>query len=368
MLTTSGAESKNIHFLINNNKVNETTRDSNIELVRIIAMSMIVIFHFIIHSLKPEYFPGNLYYYLIPWVFDGVNLFFLISGYFLIKLSLKSIFRFLFIILIFQIVNILILHGLDINLSKYKILFTIIFPASAGPYWFLEVYYILLITAPIINLGLETLSKKKLSHFCIIFSFIVIFSCGIGDNMCNPTGFSYIQALYLYVIGFFIRKNKEVLTKNHKFLYLLIFLISTSMAMIGYGETHREYFRAYNNIFTLSSSISLFIWLTSFKFRNKFINSVASCSLGLYLLQDGYFGRLYFRKFMEDIFLSAPTIFSALLYYFLIFIGFWIASWIITKVIFVILNPLLNKLSSITIFKFKINELFSFSQSTKILK
>lgn len=74
-------------------------RQSNIELLRIVAMSMIVIGHFLYHGVTKENMPRFLYELLYTYCRDGVNLFFLISGFFRIKSTVKSVARLVFTVL-----------------------------------------------------------------------------------------------------------------------------------------------------------------------------------------------------------------------------------------------------------------------------
>ena len=64
--------------------MNTKTRNSNIELLRIIAMMFIVIWHISVHAQKGELPSHN---YIISITITGVNLFLLITGYFGIRLK-----------------------------------------------------------------------------------------------------------------------------------------------------------------------------------------------------------------------------------------------------------------------------------------
>ena len=59
--------------------MNTKVRKSNIELLRIIAMMFIVIWHISVHAQKGEL---NSHNYIVAFCTTGVNLFILISGYF----------------------------------------------------------------------------------------------------------------------------------------------------------------------------------------------------------------------------------------------------------------------------------------------
>ena len=74
---------------------NKTRRSSNIELLRIVLMSMIVLWHFIVHGIglaHPEAYESSEQNLAIPAIVGTllcyhVNCFIFISGYFGIKLS-----------------------------------------------------------------------------------------------------------------------------------------------------------------------------------------------------------------------------------------------------------------------------------------
>lgn len=78
-------------------------RDSNLELLRIVAMSMIVIYHIFVHGISPVYVGSHsiLTVWYVPFIF-GVNLFILISGYYGIRLSWKSFLSLMWIIVFYS--------------------------------------------------------------------------------------------------------------------------------------------------------------------------------------------------------------------------------------------------------------------------
>lgn len=75
------------------------------ELLRIVAMSMIIIGHFMVHAIFRDIPDSRVHHFLTPFFICGVNLFFLLSGYFKIRLSLSSIFRLIVLIISFRLVS-----------------------------------------------------------------------------------------------------------------------------------------------------------------------------------------------------------------------------------------------------------------------
>lgn len=97
--------------------------DSNIGLLRVTAMSLIILHHMMVHGLNPgvhSILYANLSSTIYPVLEIGVNLFFIISGYFGVKLSLQSILKLAFIIFLFTIVNYLICLPFNIYPTLHK--------------------------------------------------------------------------------------------------------------------------------------------------------------------------------------------------------------------------------------------------------
>lgn len=318
-------------------------RESSMELLRIVAMTMIVIHHFLIHGIKPENLPDNLYYLLDPFFLIGVNLFFLISGYFKVKFSLKGILKFTFVVFFFGVVNLFLLYFFNNYVSLSEVVRLILFPISSSPYWFLSVYFILIIISPVLNFFIDNLMLSQYNKFLIIFSFITIYSCGLGYNYSAHFGYSLIQCIYLYFVASYLRINKDLFKNKSKYAFLITFILLTvANSIFSYNTPNSPYFRNYNGIFILMSSFSLFIFFTRVKFKSIIINSIASAALGCYLLQDGHFGQQFFYSYMNEVYLQSSNLAAVLLNFSGIFIGFWILSWILTKIENLWSVPLIN--------------------------
>lgn len=150
-------------------------RNSNIELLRVTAMSLIILHHMMVHGLNPgvhSILYANLSSTIYPVLEIGVNLFFMISGYFGVKLSLQSILKLAFIIFLFTIVNYLICLPFNIYPTLEDIFLNVLFPISKANYWFISVYLRIIMVSPLINMGLNGLDRNKLRSFIVVFTFL----------------------------------------------------------------------------------------------------------------------------------------------------------------------------------------------------
>ena len=131
---------------------------------------MIVIGHFLYHGITEREMSRFLYVLICTYCSVGVNLFFLISGYFRIRSVMKSIARLVFTVLFFDCVNYMLLYFTAGPAALYDWIPTLFFPVFRSPYWFLQVYLFLIICSPLINRGIDGMTLNKLRLFILFFS------------------------------------------------------------------------------------------------------------------------------------------------------------------------------------------------------
>lgn len=134
-------------------------RDSKIEFLRIIAMFLIILGH-IIYYTNWHYTAMTLSHQVSIqslWIGAklGVNLFFIITGYFLIRQTALKSFKIahLWITTLFYSWTILMLTLIFYpHLLKLEPLIKSIFPIFGGYYWFITAYIFLILLAPILSI------------------------------------------------------------------------------------------------------------------------------------------------------------------------------------------------------------------------
>ncbi|MCO6541786.1 MAG: acyltransferase family protein [Lactobacillus sp.] len=163
-------------------------RDSKIEMLRIISIFLIILGHIIVVT-KWDFFNMTIFHVVsieTMWIGAklGVNIFFLITGYFLIN---KSSFRInatikIWLITIFYSWILTILSIIFFpNILKINHIFSVrhniqfIFPISYGTYWFITVYIVLMLLSPFINKFLKNLSQSEFLLILIV-GFIYLFN------------------------------------------------------------------------------------------------------------------------------------------------------------------------------------------------
>lgn len=300
-------------------------RSSNIELLRIVSMSMIVIHHFLLNAITPAAIPNNLFAVLDSFVYAGVNVFFLISGCFLIKLSFRSIVKFAVTIFYFCVINIILSLITGIPVGKSIYLKTLFYPISGGQYWFIQVYFMLMLTAPLINAGIKSFTKEQLRNLLILFSAGILYSCAIS----SLASYSYLQGLYLYVLGYYLYTYRPF-SRVSAGMFLLIFIICCLLSGLGGYMTSDVYFGRYNNVFMIVGAVSLLLCFERFDFHSSIVNAISGAALGCYLLQDGYYGSMYFYMWQSDYVGTHGLGFGTIMMFTVSFLSIWALSFVLT--------------------------------------
>lgn len=275
-------------------------RQSNMELLRIIAILMITMHHTIIDKYRGSIVDGNVLLdgwqintILNSFVYIGVNLFVLISGYFGIKFKWKGVLNLFIMCVFYMFINLLvstyILHA-D-SFSFRTIIYRSLNAFTQTSKWFVLAYTVLYFISPFLNAAIEYMSKEQykralilLSIYCLYFGFIR------RVNLFNDTGYSVGQFIWLYFIAGYIRKfNIADKAKKHKFLLCSIYLgcciMWAVLTIINNNGFHIPLWRqtTYNNPFTWSASIAFFCIFTTYSFHSKWVNYIAKSALAVYL-------------------------------------------------------------------------------------
>lgn len=295
---------------------------------------MIIIHHFLHHVIPVASYHGT-YAYVYPFFVYGVNLFFMISGWFGINLSLKSFTKIVGLIFLFTIINNL-LHWITLGFDgimpfvKYCL-----FPITFCHYWFIKVYVLLMLTAPLINSGLKGMSLRQLRGFMIIFSIYIFYSCGLAHNYNNPDGYRYVNALYLYCLAHYLRHDDLTYRNLKQYQCIAIFVVLT---LVNSGlfllTTDPRYFK-YSNLPVIVGAAAILIFFSRLSFQSKIINTISGAALGCYLLQDGKWGTNFLYPKLTDLFITGSVGSNILL-----FCGVFTALWVLSM----ILTPIFNKI------------------------
>lgn len=213
-------------------------REGNFELLRCLAMIFIIIGHLInvvITQSNKDLLSISLFNIVYIFTLCGVNLFFMLSGYFQIKYTRKKIIRFILNVYLYSgIITVLGVFFGQISDIKNAIKILI---NPLGNYWFLGVYVVLMFFSPILNKIADSLDIKTFVHkglvVVILFSIVNLY---IYAHFELTGGQHFLWSIILYMIGFGLRKYKKMsIFERPRSFWVLLYIVSTLLCFVTYN-------------------------------------------------------------------------------------------------------------------------------------
>lgn len=279
-------------------------RESNFELLRIIAMFMVLVIHANFVSLpRPmatelitDPVASGFRYMTESLGIVGVNVFVLISGWFRIKTDVRRVLKFVFQILFFWVGGYVVcmLVG-DVKLSWRGI--SECFAFSRWD-WFIKSYAFLFIIAPVLNAFVDQASKRQLLSVVIaFFLFQSTYGWIGGASRFFVRGYGPLSFIGLYLLAQYVRSFSEqgkntlfVFSKQLDILfYFILCIINTVFALI-IVKSYPSYYNlcfAYCNPIIVMASLYLLLFFSKLKIKqSRFINWLGASCFAVYLLHS----------------------------------------------------------------------------------
>ena len=188
------------------------------------------------------------------------------------------------------------------NLIKYDMGlsdFLNVFPISTGVWWFLTGYVTVFILSPIIEIGIDNISKRKFKFALIGLFSIVVLRIFRFEASCGST---FTALLSIYLLGRYMNKFQiRISVRKSVMIFFVSFLCLTSLVILFYilGNSSNDriisnfpfwFLSSYNNPFTLVMSVSLFYIANNIPlYQNNILNKFISPSLFIYLMTEGFY-------------------------------------------------------------------------------
>lgn len=293
----------------------ENKRKSGVDLLRIIAMVLIVVSHcdgtikgiltFSLYSIQNTFF-----IFMTPFAIIGNVLFIICSSYFLVDKTRTRIEKVINILLDSTIISISILCGylLSGHELETRTIINLIFPDVFAMNWFIPVYVIFYVISPIVVLGLKHLPKKV--HFGFVLASLFFWGL-LGMFGFGPDSSALFCFIYILNLVAFVKWHLPSFRKNKK-ANILIFVIGI-IIFYGcyYGFKYMAYYNEYYYSFVFTSMtalfivvpmISLFNLFENMSFYNKTISYLSGCTLFVYVIHENWlisnYGRYKFFIYM----------------------------------------------------------------------
>lgn len=293
-------------------------RNSNFELMRIVSILLIILCHIInfgrLYNDSVNPVLKIVFEVLMFGTIIHVNSFVILSGYFQSKSRFKLSKLIKIIIQVIFYVAVIFFAALKIGwVDQYNIV-TIInsfVPSVISNYWFINVYLITYIFSDYINLFINKLTHKEFKIFLILcFVVLSLVPYVTGFKILRNDGYSFINFIFLYMIGAYLRKYpikdsyhfKRMSINGYRlfmiglfvFMFILNYLFNNYAGQInGMSNLFSEIAsRILNSKFTYATpfviiqTIAYFEIFNTFKFKNRIINFISSSVIGVYLFHE----------------------------------------------------------------------------------
>ena len=308
-------------------------RQANFELLRIVAMFMIITLHYLVKGWVATPFPfaakenpiGVFAWLIEAFCIVAVNCYVLISGYFLVEsvwkpgrvcsLLLQVLFYSLLIPVCLLLAGVVSVGDLDI----YNWICFVI-PLGTEHYWFATAYLVMYLFGPFLSVGIKKMKKRNLQIFMALL--LVFFSL---EKTVLPVylatdryGYDFGWFLCLFVVAGYIRlygipwlEKQSHAVGAYVLSCLLIWLFALCSNTIGSEiETFVHYANmlyTYNHLLCLTGAVSLFYVFKNLRIgEGRFAGAVrklAPYTFGVYLLHEHILVRNEWMKWLgvEDV-------------------------------------------------------------------
>ncbi|SDB02338.1 acyltransferase [Butyrivibrio sp. INlla16] len=302
-------------------------RESNIELLRIMSACGVIMLHY--NSVKNGGFAGaadgsiNQFILVLLEAFSicAVNVFVLITGYFMCKVNKRDGLKPLSLVmqvLVFALITVLAKRIFLHQSSSIDDLFEYVFSGN----WFVYVFVALYFISPFINIVWEHLdvSGRKLLIgisfvlFSVYPTVIDILKYWSGRQLAGSStigidgaqaGYTIVNFVLVYLIGAGIRDmdEKHVPTVGHLlFWYILSILVTVAWSYADGIRAGKNIYDTiawnYNNPLIISQAALLFMMFRKIKItNNRIINAIAGGTFTVYILNLRLVGFLDAKRF-----------------------------------------------------------------------
>ena len=288
----------------------KTQRNSNIELLRIIAMLMIVAHHYTLYGFYPEDVQYSSNKWIVDFLFSygkvGVSIFVLITGYYMTEQSFRvsRALRIIGQVWFYSLCGLAVVTLIPgVSVSKKDIVESLL-PITNYQYWFANSYLLLILLSPAINAFAHNASRRLM--LCTLA--LLVTGCLILPTLSdNMIGFYTITCWFvlLYITGSYLRLWRQNVGSPEKhFAWAVLWALTIPMytwggnilwKLTGRIELTTVFVSPLNREYSITgymAAVEFFEWARSRQPKHRpWINSVAGCAFGVYLFHENPFFR-----------------------------------------------------------------------------
>ncbi|MDD5975732.1 MAG: acyltransferase [Bacteroidales bacterium] len=272
------------------------SRNSNLELYRVILMLLIIAHHYVVNSPLMNVIVENptskesIFLWLFGmWGKTGINCFLMITGYFMCcqQITLRKFLKLFFEVLFYNIVIYCIFVLFGYQEVSLKNIFHVIVPIRYIRDGFISCFLVFYLFIPFLNILIKNMNKKE--HALLILLCVVMYSMfgtlpGFGVSMNYVSWFCvvYFIASYIRLYGLL-----DKITHSQWGWVTLLFVVLSMLSAIGLIFINKFPYHLVNinGPMAIIVAVSSFMYFKDLKIRQSaFINALGASTFGVLVI------------------------------------------------------------------------------------
>ena len=288
------------------------TRDSNMELLRLVAMLLVMMVHASYRALPkptPDSIsddPVSLFLQISTESFTimSVNVFVMLSGWYGIHLRWKRLLELLFQVFFFGLVCLALytptlLHSYTPELlnsytpellnSYTPVQWQSLFMLGENDYWFVKTYIALYLCSPLLNAFVEKASRRQMAlTLASLFAFQWVFGWVFEATSWLRAGYSLPSFACLYLLARYISVHRPRFARQSRWTDLAVYVGTCTMVAVTYFFLKRHFNLGgvlffYNSPTTIVAATAFLLFFSKLQLCSRVINWLAVSALAVYL-------------------------------------------------------------------------------------
>ncbi len=285
-------------------------RESNLEMLRIVAMLLIVAQHIVERGVEGGWtalkvpFSFNFVTTVIIGIWGqlGVLLFVIISSWFLVDrqgIKSKKILSLVFQTWSTCVVLIVVFLFFKPEMLNFKLIVKELLTPAVKQYWFITTFLVFYLIVPLLQKSIAGLSNIALRNICIVLTMIIpvynYFSTNVGDTLAD---FCYI----FYLVAYLKRNKDNFFEKYNKLGFAGMALIVSILLLVKIvlpdsilGKNGTDLFMKLflalrgRTLLMVIISVCIFYYFKNLKFSYyKVINIIGGSTFGVYIIHENF--------------------------------------------------------------------------------
>ncbi len=274
-------------------------RESGIELLRCIAMLMVLALHINYYSIgsptlgdmQADPLNATTRAFLQCLCIGAVNVFVFISGWFGIRPKVEGLSKLVFQVFFFSFGAYFALLLLGIESFSISGIARALYFSSDG--WFVKAYLALYLLSPLLNAFMAQGTRRQVEIFLVVYGIFEFFYGWVADTAAGfAGGYSALHFIFLYILARYIHvyhlQFLAGIPRNLFFTgFMLMVLVTTVIALpIPILEPINTHAILYSNPTVILMAFFLTLSFTRLRYKSSIVNTIAVSSFSVYLLHS----------------------------------------------------------------------------------